>query len=454
MPTTLALVALLALVLAAPAGAAVTKMAELPAGEVDLAGSSVVFSSPAGGNVGYLRADPGGTVSTLREFTIPAGEDDECCTTYFTTGFAASQTQVAISSFYEAYAKGFLAQSDFRLYAGVTSGPLREMFLCQGNHPFDVDGDRIAYLGDDCTERSSGGPRVVVRNLAASDAPVVASFPMTEQPNTLDLAGSHVALAGFFAKPPELRVYDTGTSEVVNTLKHNFAQFALQSDGKVALAQTEQLSSDCRIEWFTRTDPTPHRIEFCPRGRIRMAGDRIAFDRAEGTAAVSLNVTTLDGQRRAFTIFEPGRGLTGFDFDGSRLAYASRGCIRDDDAVWVDDLQSPDVDSPVVEGGPCTAAVLTKTARADRKGLLRVRVSCPEGCAGELNLNLGKLNASRKPARFVIEAGGSRTVPIKLGTLRDVRRSGSRVYSARVSVEQRGPVTRTFKGAVRILRPR
>ena len=454
MPTTLALVALLALALAAPAGAAVTKMAELPAGEVELAGQSVVFSSPAGGKARYVRADPGGATTVLREFTGVAGDDDECCQTFYNTAFAASDKRVAISSFYEAYAKGFLAQSDYRLHAGPLNGELSELFTCQMNHPYDVDGDRIAYLGDDCTEKSSGGPRVVVRNLGAAGNPVVASFPMTEQPNTLDLAGDHVALAGFYAKPPELRVYDINISEVAYKLNHNFAQFALQADGKVALAQTEELSSDCRIEWFSKAEPTPHRIELCPRGRIRMANDRIAFDKAEGTAGASLNVTTLAGQWRAFTFFDPGRGLTGFDFDGSRLAYGARGCIRADDAIWVDDLQSPDVDSPTVEGGRCTAAVLTKVARADRKGLVRVRVSCPEGCVGELNLYVGKSVASRRPARFTVEAGGSRSVPIRLQSLRDVRRFGSRVYSARVSVEQRGPVTQTFKGAVRVLRPR
>jgi hypothetical protein len=461
-PATLALAALLVLGLSAPAGAAVTRVTELPVEEIELAGQSVVFDSP-GAPSRIVRADPGGTTATLLEYTGPGVDDDECCRTYFSTGFAASDKQIAVSTFYEAYAKGFLAQSDYELQTGPVNASPAQLFKCQGNHPYDVDGDRIAYLGDDCTEKtgnkvSGTNARVVIRNLAASGSPAVGSIPMTEQPNTLDLAGDFVALAGFYAKPPELRVYEfhsVDSSEIAYKLNHNFALFALQADGKVALAHTEQLSSDCRIEWYSKAEPTPHRLEFCPAsGRIRMAGDRIAFDRSEGPAGLSLNVTTLAGARRAFTIFEPANTLTGFDFDGSRMAYGSRGCIRSDDVVWTDDLQTPDVDAPVVEGGPCTAAVLTKTARADKKGIVRVRVSCPEGCFAELSLYAGKSVASRRPARFGLVAGASKTVPIRLQTLRDVRRLGSRVYSARVSVDQRGPARRTFKGAVRVLRPK
>ena len=62
--------------------------------------------------------------------------------------------------------------------------------------------------------------------------------------------------------------------------------------------------------------------------------------------------------------------------------------------------------------------------------------------------------ASRRSASFTIRGGGSRTVPIRLGTLRDVRRLGSRAYQARVEVDQRGTNIRTFKRNVRVLRPK
>jgi hypothetical protein len=449
--TTLALAALFVLMLAAPAGAAVTKMADGPVGTVELAGPSVVFSSFTGDKSQFVRADPGGGRTVLREFSSLSGQDDdECCTTFLTNGIAASDKFIATHRFYEAYVKGTLAQSDYLLQTAPVNGELSSLFTCQGNHPYDVDGDRIAYLGDDCTEKGPGGPRVVTRNLAAAGAPVVGSFPMTRQPNTLDLAGDNIALSGFFAASPEVVVYNTAGTEQYK-LNHNFAQYSLQADGKLALAQTKELSSDCRIEWFSKAEPVPHRIEQCPRGQLRMVGDRIAYDRLDGEA-ISLNVTDLSGNWRTFTVFDPGRGLTGFDFDGSRLAYGSRGCNRADDAVWVDDLTGP-VDQPTLEGGPCTGAVLSKNVRASRKGLLRVKVSCPEGCEGELNLRLGKTQANTKPAKVSIRSG-SKSFPIKLQTLRHVREKGSRVYSARLSVEQRGASTRTFKGAVRIYAPK
>jgi hypothetical protein len=448
-----ALTALLVLLLAAPAGAAVTRMATAPVNDVELAGSSVVFDSP-GSTSRIFRVDPGGASTVLRTYTGVGGDDDECCQTFFNVEFSASATQIATSTFYEAYAKGMLAQSTYNLQTGPVNGAMSQLFECQGNHPYDVDGDRIAYLGDDCTEKSAGGPRVVVRNLASQGAPVVGSFPMTRQPNTLDLAGDFVALSGFFASEPELVIYNTAGTEQYK-LNHNFADYALQADGKVALAQTQQLGSDCRIEWFSKAEPTPHRIEFCPRGRIRMAGDRIAFDRAEpGTSVISLNLTTLDGQRQAYTLFDPASTLAGFDFDGARLAYGSNGCVQSQDVVWVDDLAPPG-DSPTVEGGPCTAQVETKNARATSKGLVRVRVRCPEGCSAGVSLYKGKAVASRKPGKATIAPGGVKTIPVKLNTLRDVRRKGSQVYSARVSVEQRGTAqTRGFKGAVRVLPPK
>jgi hypothetical protein len=454
-PTTLALAALFALMLAAPAGAAVTKVAQAPLGSgVELAGQSVVFGGSAGGGR-VVRANPDGTLTVLKQFTPPGGDDDPEFQTFYTTGFAASDKQVAVSDWYEGYAKAVLAQSDFRIYtAPISGGTVSQLFQCGGNHPYDVDGDRLAYLGDDCTEKSPGGPRVIVRNLGAAGNPVVGSFPMTRQPNTLDLAGDNVALSGFFNSGPEVVIYSiTGTEQY--KLNHNFAQYSLQADGKIALAQTEQVigaSETCRIEWFSKAEPVPHRIEFCPRGVVRLAGDRIAYDRLEGSA-VSLNVVDLSGNNnRAFTFFDPGRGLTGFDFDGSKLAYGSRACHPADDAVWVDDLTGP-TDQPTVEGGLCPAAIQTKSARSTSKGIVRMKVFCEEGCVGDLNLYSGKSVASRKPARVSIARGKSKTIPIKLRTLKDVRAKGSKVYSARVSVQQHGSTTRTFKRAVRVLEP-
>jgi hypothetical protein len=444
----IAMLAVAVLAFAAPAGAAVTQMATgMPVGEVELAGQSVVFGSFGGGTARVMRADPGGSITKLAEHTVPGDDDDECCSTYFSTAFSASATQVAFSSFYEAYVKGSLAQSNFKLSAGPPQGAVAQLFDCGLNHPYDVDGDRIAYLGDDCTEKTSGlGARVVVRNLAAAGAPVVGSFAMTRQPNTLDLAGDHVALSGFFAAAPELIVYSLSGAEQYK-INHNFALYSLQADGKLAVAHPTA-QGDCRLEWFSKAEPVAHRIDVCPRGRVRMAGDRIAVDRLQGTTS-SLDVVALNGSTRSVTFFQPSGALTGFDWDGSRLAYGVQSCVRADDAVFVEDLTS---DPPVVEGGACTATIDTKKARADRKGLLRVRVSCPDGCTGELDLYRGKTSVNRRTAAVSIRSG-AKTIPIRLGTLRTVRPSG-RVLQARLVVTQRSTATRTFKGNVRVLPPK
>ena len=445
--------ALAVLAFAAPAGAAVTQRSSgVPVTQVELAGERVVFGSFGGGKTRVLRADPGGPLATLAEFTGVAGEDDECCETYYSTGFSASATQVAVSDFYEAYAKGFLAQSDYRLRVGPVGDVPPLLFTCQGNHPYDVDGDRIAYLGDDCTERTSGqGARMVVRNLAAAGAPAEASFPMTEQPNTVDLAGNYVALAGFFNKPPELRVYDTATSGVAYSINHGFAPFSMQADGKLALGHNAELSGDCRLEWYSPAEPVPHRLNVCPRGDVRMANNRIVAVRA-GATTDALYVVALNGDFTSPAFFEAG-ALTGFDWDGTKLAYGVQGCTRTDDKLWVDDLGGNE--PPTAEGGPCTAEVLTRNARADSKGLIRVKVACADGCSGLLTLYSGRSVASRRSASFSIRSGGAaRSVPIRLGTLREVRRRGSKSYTARVEIDRRGANTQAFRGTVRVLAPK
>jgi hypothetical protein len=292
---------------------------------------------------------------------------------------------------------------------------------------------------------------VVVRNLAAAGMPVVGSFPMTEQPNTIDLAGQYVAVAGFFAKPPELRVYDTGSGAVAYSLNHNFAPFALQADGKLALAHNAELG-ECRIEWFSPAEPVPHKLAVCPRGDVRMANDRIVVDRMQGTSS-SLDLVSLNGDTRSPTFFNPPGALTGFDWDGTKLAYGVQGCVGTDDTLWVEDLAGSE--PPIVEGGACTAAIDTRTVRADRKGLIRVKVSCVDGCAGLLTLYSGRSVASRRSASFSIRSGGpARSVPIRLGSLAEVRRRGSKSYTARVEIDQRGTNVRAFKGTVRVLRPK
>ena len=444
------------LVAAAPAGAVRTEVAHAPAGTVDLAGDSVVFSSFAGGTTRIVRAAPGGQLTTLRELQEVSGgarDDDECCQSFLSHGFAASPTRVAVSRFFEAYVKGFLADSTFRLEAGPLGGELRLLFDCRENHPYDVDGDRIAYLGDGCTERDGGGTRMIVRDLAAEGAPVVRSFTVAERSfvGRVDLAGEHVAYNVSQGPRPGIAVHDLVANAEAYRVPGAYSGFSLQPDGKLAVAYS-QAFDDCRVDWYSKAEPTAHRVGVCPLGPVRLESDRIALGRRDGDAT-SLDLVTLGGERRTATLFDPAGAHGGFDWDGARLAYVVEGCVEADDRVVVEDLAS---DPPVVEGGECPATLGPRTVRPDRRGLLRVQVGCPAGCSGQLNLYSGRSQVNTRSPQVELTEGRTRSVPIRLqgGVLRQLRARGGRVLEARLGVIQRSGQERLYRRPVRVLPPK
>ena len=153
------------------------------------------------------------------------------------------------------------------------------------------------------------------------------------------------------------------------------------------------------------------------------------------------------------TLFEPAGTQGGFDWDGARLAYVVEGCVEPDDRVVIEDLAS---DPPVVEGGECPAVLGPARVRPDRRGLLRVRVGCPAGCFGQLNLYSGRSQVNTRSPQVELTEGRSRSVPIRLqsGVLRQLRARGSRVLQARLGVIQRSGHERFYRRAVRVLAPR
>jgi hypothetical protein len=440
---------------AAPAAAVRTEVAQMPASTPDLAGDSVVFFSFTPGKLRLVRAQPGAAPAVLREYDVfDAPDDDECCTDHLSHGLSASESHVAASRFFEAYAKGMLAQSDYMLHAGPLGGELRMLFSCQFDHPFDVDGSRIAYVGDHCTERSgsfSDPARVVVRDLAAEGAPVVAAFEVAQRPVRVDLAGDHVAYSTAQGAGRGVFVRELGATSDAYAVPGAFANWSLQPDGKVAIGHPAP-AGDCRIEWHSKTEPAAHRIDVCALSRVVLAGDRIAFQRREG-AIDSLDVVTLDGERRSVVFTEPGGGFQGYDWDGTRLAYGVQGCLRADDRVYVEDLTS---DPPLVEGGECAVTMTPKTVRASRSGLVRLKVTPEDGADGTLVLYRGKRQASTREVPFEVAAGVTRSVPNRIhrGMIDALRRRGSLVLQARAAVIQRSGSARTYKRAIRVLPPK
>jgi hypothetical protein len=447
--------ALGALLLVAPAATAVrTEVVHAPAGELRFAGDAVVFVSFDGSKVRLIR-QAGGTATVLHEYeaSTVGADDDECCQTFLSRDFSVSATRVAVSRFYEAYAKGSLAQSDFTLETGPIGRPLSRLFFCPGNHPFDLDGDRLAYLGDSCTDPGTGpGQRIVIRNLAAEGAPAVFSTGVdgftAQWLHALRLEGDHLAY-GVSQGPPRVVVLEVPANAVRYQVDTFSSNWSLQADGKLALGYGENASGGCRIDWYSKAEPTAHRIDVCPLGALKLVGERIAFMRRDrGAGTDSLDVVTLAGQSRSVVFTDPIGSFGGFDWDGSRLAYGVEGCLEDDDRIYVEDLTG---EPPVVEGGECPATIRPKTIRSPRNGLLRFEVACPEGCEGALNLFQGRQMRNTRPGRFEIVPGtGTVRVRLQSGLF---RRTRSRVMEARLEVTQRSGTGRVYKRAVRVLAP-
>jgi hypothetical protein len=443
-----AAVVLAVLALAAPAGAARTEIVRMPNHSPQLVqGGGVVFLSRAPGETRVMHAAPGQAATESDSLADPPAPDESCCSQQYDVSLAADGGFAAVSRHVVFFAKGVLAEDSFRIDAGPASGQLAEFYSCSGNHPFDVDGGRIAYV-DGCGSGGGANSPIVVRDLAAPGAPVVDSVPVSGVVTSLDLAGQHLAFGRVAGNAVETVVHDLAAdAEAYKAAEGELV--SVQADGK--LLQREQVGQGCRLAWYSKADPTPHRIDVCPIHGAKLVGDRIALGRAEGSG-VRIELRTLAGQTTPVASFGASGLLTGFDFDGSRVGYGVRGCSSSQDALYSDDLAGP---PPPIEEGPCPATISKSAVRASSSGLVRVGFTCPDGCSGFFTLRRGGKQVVRS-VDFVDQSPGSGKAIMRLSnsTRRLLRERRSLVVQARLTTDQRGPADRTFKRAIRLLAPK
>jgi hypothetical protein len=138
----------------------------------------------------------------------------------------------------------------------------------------------------------------------------------------------------------------------------------LQSDGKLAVAYRLVEFANAgplKVVWLSPSAPRPHVLRLRARHtEIRIAADRIAFERYISPDAGSLVIAGLAGGVRTIARFDTSTKLRGgFDFDGRRIVWASdriaktrtdcpppgqeRPCILRESGVttvWLEDLAS------------------------------------------------------------------------------------------------------------------
>jgi hypothetical protein len=271
--------------------------------------------------------------------------------------FAASRTLLAFERAYPSCPPppGHVCPEGADALIGPFTGPFKPLtrprtcFLPAFGDALALDGRVAAYVELDCARQRM---RVVVRGVVVHDAPISAGCC-----RDIALAGRYVA----WNDRSSVVVHDwVARRNVYRVHIGRDLDFALQSDGKLAVA------SPPAIAWVSRSRPLLHLLPFRGREkRVRIVGDRIAFERATGPRTTALVIAELD-RRRSLTVarFTGRTRLRGFDFDGQRVSWAS-------DRITARRVDCP----PPGQGRPCVRRVTGTTSiwrRSLRTGATRM----------------------------------------------------------------------------------
>jgi hypothetical protein len=322
---------------------------------------------------------------------------------------------------------------------GPTRGPLGNVGeFCQQDWQtmvptIDVDGDRLAYVRDDCSR--GGVPRqVAVRDLSTGLEWLGPATATRE----VRLAGRYLAYhpAG---RAGALEVYDIDAGQAVRTLDGTQGgRFDVQADGTVADSARSPYES-CRgvLVWRPGTD-TPTQVAGCEWTLGAIDGDHLALSSLFGYRGEreALAVLPLGGRAREIQL--PGPLDQQPDLDGNRIVFSTSGCSTDTGGVWIDDgADSP----PPPAQAECSVRIRDMTLRATPDGKVRVPVICPRGCRGAIQISGGRgyrqhFNSPWVPYgssdMFQRESGQAVRVPVNVGDLR--KRYGRRTLKVRVEV--------------------
>lgn len=365
----------------------------------------------------------------LRSVVLDRGHGETCEARPPIASFAASATRFAFESGVAiACEEQGLAVDSSLDWAARPHGAPDSIFVChqtdydgasrEGYFPFDVEGERIAYLSEPCTGAGTTG--VTVSDAGGGTR----TFPLAvAQVAQVELAGHFVA----WSTAAGVTVGDADTGAILFTAPA--AVIALQADGKLAtLRQATPGHCPVDLAWYSPAEPTAHPIPVHPcTVAIRMAGDRIAY----GDRGARLELTDLAGHVQTAAPLNSAVG-DAFDLDGARIAYVGAGCGADTP------LASRRL--PLTGAAParpvCRAQLESRSVRRRGRSVL-VRLACPTGCAAAVQILRTRSRSSALGERDVtLPRHGRRTVRVPLGPGTTLPR-GRRAY-VRLAVAQAG----------------
>ena len=302
--------------------------------------SRVLWQGPVFAGAAVVWSEEGGGTGSLRQWTRQRGErvlysSDSLA---LTRPLAASRTLLAFERTYPGCAPqpNVVCPQVEDALVGPLHGPFRTLVRprkCSmptlGN-TVALDDGIAAYIDLDCDRQTL---RVLVRDVGHGRKPLVVRDAAISGGCCRD-----VAIAGQFvawSDRSEVVVYDRRARRVAYRARIGPGAgldvdlgFDLQPDGKLAVAYRPvefARAGPTTIEWFSPSAPRPRVLAL--RGtttRIRIAGDRIAFERFLSPKASFLVIANLAGRAQTVARFAPPVQLrSGFDFDGHRIAWAS-----------------------------------------------------------------------------------------------------------------------------------
>jgi hypothetical protein len=243
-------------------------------------------------------------------------------------------------------------------------------------------------------------------------------------PNTVfsALSGRRLAVTASGGDPSdsvdEARVYDTRSHDQLYRVPDPGVLVDLQEDGKLAfLTANDPGVVSYEAMWVSPADPTPH-----PTGvtgyisSLRIAGDRIAFQREDASRAIDLGVVALDGSKIAAA--RDSAAVGELDFDGHDVAWMTQPCQAAAVVIW--DLTGH---RPSLPDSRCPVPKVTVPIRmrVGSRGTVMAETACPRratlGCAGTLAL-VGRSRGLRGlhlgEASFDIPAAATQRLSIRL----------------------------------------
>lgn len=327
--------------------------------------------------------------------------------------------------------------TDRQVLAGTLDGGLQEAAACSTScrtegTPVAVTDDAVAFRpqdGGDGVEVLGFGVGEPARRRFAGD---VAFFA---------LAGRFLALGN--AEQTRIEVVDRVTGDPVYGVDRAGGTFDLQADGTLVYQHT-----NAGRAWASPREPFAHPVPSggAAPGPQNDADALIAADRIVITNGARFALTDLAGSLRDLPTARA--GIAGYDFDGRRLAFATKPCAVTVVVAW--DVVDATLARP--PAGPCPRLQPSVTdRRVGPSGLVRVGLRCPAspllGCPTAVDLGgLATVFATLRP-------GEARGVLVRLDRFqrRALRRRGELVVEARTTSTGVGP-GRAVERRVRLVR--